>query len=820
MRQHKKTFAYALVASVFFTLAACGSSSDDNEKGSEAEKVSIQRDSYGVPHIYADTPRALFYGYGYAVAEDRLFQMEMARRSVLGTTAEVLGASYVANDQKARETLNAESIRKQIAALPKNDLDVFEGYAAGYNARLAEVLANKGSLMPKQFIDAGFEPQPWTSFDVAMIWVGTMANRYSSGSSELANLQLLTRLVEAKGEAVGRQLFDQLRWLEDSQAPTTVPRPAPNKSVAISDTPSAMSRLALLSESVEQPADAHTAAVRGFAAPDERPTASYAWLVGGSKSTDGSTIFNNGPQFGWFNPSYVYAVGLHGAGYDVVGNSPFGHPAVLFGTNGSISWGSTAGPLDVNDVYQLDLNPDNPRSYRFEGKYRDMDRRVETIRVKGADNVTMEIFSSVHGRVTTFDEKQNKAYAIRSSWHGLEIQSFVAWLHSTKATNWDEFLASAEKVAITNNWYYADAKGNIGYVSPGRQPIRPDTQDIRLPALGDGTMEWKGFKNFSETPKAYNPEQGYIANWNNQSAPGVHGDGSNYSAVDRVNEFIFRLEAKEKLTPEEIISLNKLTAISDMNARYFVPYIVKAVEGMDPASPVYQAAMQLKGWNGLNEPSADQKNYTSPAVTILRTWLPIMYRRLLADHLPEAVLAGYSSAGYPDTPPSGSPRPGNGSKLLYNALRGDQAGVPQQYDFFNGADKNAMVVSALEEAVQTLTQKFGADQKNWLTPVVQQRFSPVNFLGIPQASSDEALFLPVFLNNGSQDNHITFSKGNVTVCTVAAPGQSGFISPSGEKSPHYQDQMELFATLGCKNEKLTKSDVDADTASTKVLSLN
>lgn len=811
MRQRNKVLTYTLAASIVAAIAACGGDGDSNDK------VTIKRDRYGVPHIYANDAKSLFYGYGYAVAEDRLFQMDMARRSVLGTVSEVMGAAYVPNDRTARETLNAASIRQQMQALPKEDMDVFEGYAAGYNARLAEVLANKTKLMPKQFVDGGFEPQPWTGFDVAMIWVGTMANRYSSGSSEISNLQLLTRLTEAKGETVGRQLFDQLRWLEDTQAPTTVPRATQSKVAAVRS--NALAKLAPVSESIEQPRTTLAAAMGGFASPDDRPTASYAWLVGGNKSTDGSTIFNNGPQFGWFNPSYVFAVGLHGAGYDVVGNSPFGHPAVLFGTNGKIAWGSTAGPLDVNDVYQLDLNPSDPRSYRFQGSFRPMDKRVETIKVKGSADVTVEVFSTVHGRVTTFDEAQRKAYAIRSSWHGLEIQSFVAWLHSTKAANWDDFLASAAKVAITNNWYYADAQGNIGYVSPGRLPIRPPGQDVRLPAIGDGSMEWQGFKPFSEVPKVFNPAQGFIANWNNQSAPGVLGDGSNYAAVDRVNEFIARLQAKEKLTPEEITSLNKMTAIADMNARYFIPYIVEATRSLSPNDPSYQAAQLLSAWDGLNRTMADKKNYASPAATILRAWLPVMYRRLLADDLPAAVFAGYSSAGYPSTPPSSSPRPGNGSKLLYNALRGAQAGVPQVYDFFNGADKNTMIRDALTEAVQGLTTKFGSDQSTWLTPVVQQRFSSVNFLGIPQASPDEDILLPAFLNNGSQDHHVTFSGGSVKLCTVAAPGQSGFIAPSGEKSPHYQDQLELFAAMGCKQEKLTQKDVDGDTSSSFVLTV-
>ena len=69
---------------------------------SAASDVTILRDQWGIPQVYADDVYGLFAGFGYAVAEDRLFQMEMARRSVLGTVSEVLGGEHVAYDTKTR----------------------------------------------------------------------------------------------------------------------------------------------------------------------------------------------------------------------------------------------------------------------------------------------------------------------------------------------------------------------------------------------------------------------------------------------------------------------------------------------------------------------------------------------------------------------------------------------------------------------------------------------------------------------------------------------------------------------------------------------
>jgi len=837
-RLTRRRVYWATSALITSLLVGCGSGSDGTASDSSA--VTIKRDKYGVPHVYADSTRGVFYGFGYAVAEDRLFQMEMSKRSVLGTVSEVMGPAYINTDIASRKVLNVESIRAQMAKLPQADLDIFEGYAAGYNARVRQVLADKAHLLPKQFNDAGFEPSTWTALDVAMIWVGTMANRYSNSSSEVSNLQLLTNLKNAKGDDIGQKLFDQLRWIEDPTAPTTVPRAGGYTPIEVAAYQPARPRRVLTASTetnrkadhrlgshfaklAPAPADFHTdgnslhLAWAGLASPEQRPVASNLWIVGPQKTTDGSTILNNGPQFGWFNPSYVFSVGLHGGGFDVVGNTPFAHPVILFGTNGTISWGSTAGPLDVNDMYQEKLDPNDPTRYMFNGSYQSMSKRTEIIAVKGQASQTADIYSTVHGLVTTSDPANGVAYSMKRSWDGYEIDSLVGWIRLTQAKDWNEFLAQASRIAITINMYYADKSGNIGYVSPGRLPIRPPTQDIRLPAVGDGSMEWQGIRPFSENPQVYNPPQGYIVNWNNQSAPGMVSDGGNYSVVHRVNEFIFRIQAKPKLTPDEVADLNRQTSFADLNARYFVPYIMQATQGLPANDPAAQAAQMLSQWSWLNTNPNDGATYQETAATIMRTWLPIMYNKLLADDLPPNVLSQFVSPGYPTSPPSGSVNPGNGAKILYNALRGSAAGVPQTYDFFNGADKYTMIRDALWETMDQLTNKYGADTSAWVTPVVKHQFFSVNFMGYPQAGSDENLYLPTFMNRGTENNTVTFAPGKTTLCTVAPPGQSGFVGPDGSRSKHYDDQLDLYKNFKCKDEWLNAKDVDANLESTITL---
>ncbi|EFZ61830.1 penicillin G acylase domain protein [Escherichia coli 2534-86] len=175
-----------------------------------SSEIKIVRDEYGMPHIYANDTWHLFYGYGYVVAQDRLFQMEMARRSTQGTVAEVLGKDFVKFDKDIRRNYWPDAIRAQIDALSPEDMSILQGYADGMNAWIDKVNTNPETLLPKQFNTFGFTPKRWEPFDVAMIFVGTMANRFSDSTSEIDNLALLTALKDKYGVSQGMAVFNQL----------------------------------------------------------------------------------------------------------------------------------------------------------------------------------------------------------------------------------------------------------------------------------------------------------------------------------------------------------------------------------------------------------------------------------------------------------------------------------------------------------------------------------------------------------------------------------------------------------------------------------
>ena len=195
-------------------------------------QVTLYRDQYGTPHVVADSNRGVYFGFGYAVASDRLFQMEMLKRTAEGRVAAVLGPDYLALDTHLRTGYDHRSVQRQLQHLPVAQSEVLQAYADGFNRRIEEVLANRGKLLPAEFSDYNFEPEPWDAYDVAMIFVGSIAHRYSDFNSERDNLHFLQQLEQRHGKDKAWRIFNASKWLLDADSPTTVPQMAKVPEVA------------------------------------------------------------------------------------------------------------------------------------------------------------------------------------------------------------------------------------------------------------------------------------------------------------------------------------------------------------------------------------------------------------------------------------------------------------------------------------------------------------------------------------------------------------------------------------------------------------
>ncbi len=790
------------------------------------ERVTIYRDAYGTPHVVADSNRGVYYGYGYAVATDRLFQMEMLRRTTQGRVAEVLGQAYLALDIKLRTSYDHRSVHEQLASLAPAEREILEAYAAGFSARINDVLANRESLLPGEFTEYGFLPQPWEAYDVAMAFVGSIAHRYSDFNSERDNLELLRSLEGRHGKDVAWSIFNASKWLWDAESPVTVPRegkqiepPSPGRPAYLDSLlgDPAVSRLTLdnggrfaglTSDPRIAARQRQTLARDGFTGSPGFTGASNYWAM--RNLQDAAAALVNGPQFGFASPGYVYGIGLHGGDFNAVGNTLLALPSLLFAHNNHIAWGSTAGISDQCDEFMLVLNPENPQQYLHRGAWHDFESWEEVIAVKDSKPVTVTVRRSAQGMVQAWLPEESVAWTRAWGWDGSEVASLLAWVMLATDRNLDDAHQRIGNMGTNINMYTMDRQGNISYVHAGRYPRRVVGHDPRLPAPGDGTFDWRGSRPYSDNPSVRNPAQNYIANWNNRPrADWISTDLWSYTwgRADRARIIFDALESRQGGSVADIDSVNREISFADVNAPFLLPYLFAAWEEVEATGPEAEALRRMQTWDRTWKVD-DRGNY-GPANALMESWVRHLLVAAIRDDVGEEMFHLYAATNYPNAALGPSiPNP-PGVKVLVRNLDALVAGVDVEYDFFNGADARQVIRQAFSAAVNELVQAQGGQPGAWTLAAHPMQWKPYNFRGVPQASESAVHELPGYLHRGSENNLFVATGDGIEARDVLPPGQSAFVSVGGEASPHRSDQMSLYADFNYKPVPFSLEEVKA-----------
>ncbi|MCF8473641.1 MAG: penicillin acylase family protein [Emcibacter sp.] len=777
--------------------------------------VTIKRDGYGTPHIYAKNDYDLFYGYGYVLAEDRLYQLEILKRSTQGKVAEALGSEFVAFDEKQRSLFWPADIKTQIANLDDKTKGIFKGFAAGINSRIADVRANPKNLLPLEFTLNGFQPEEWTDYDVVMMFVGSMLLRFGDFNTELENQDFLSDLIKAHGAEDAWKIFNAVIPARNDFAPTTIPKEDWQRAL-----PLTTSRP---SGDINPKIAAYDPEKRGHAF-------SNALVLGPERLKDAKAVLINGPQFGWYVPAYTYSVGFHSPDWDAVGNAPVGYPLPMFGYNKHIAWGSTWAVMDNVDVFRESLNPENPLQYKYKGQWKDLRTREEIIKVKDGNAVSFTAKYSVHGPITHSND--HYAYAKMRGWVGRELETVTGWIAATRAKDHAGWLKAVSKSALNVNWYFADKQGNIGYGSMGTYPIRAKGHDNRLPVSGEGEMDWVALQSPIQNPQVLNPSSHYVANWNNKPGAGVDNPDewwASWSEADRIKIIDDAVKKSGKMTSDEVWDLMMKASFTDPNAAYFKPFMLASLTNKTADNPLYSEVQKsLMEWDGSfakttgsGTANSAENGYKHSGNAIFRAWLGEMMTAVLSDDLPGnigGVIAHDTGYGTPDKPTSGGLNISVGLKLLFEVMQGRGG-----YDFLNGQASDDLWIIALDKALSSLTAKFGKDMSQWHLPVPATRFKHVNFLGIPQALPTYVRDDMPAMNRGTENNmtvfHEDFNADGPTGYEVVPPGQSGFIAPNGDKAKHYDDQYLMYQNLQKKQTWLSQKDVTDNTARTYTLAV-
>jgi penicillin G amidase len=819
----------------------------------------IVRDGYGVPSVYAKTRAGMWFGDGWAQAQDRLVQLELTRRSVEGTLSAIFGSGELGQDETVRTLFyTPKQLAAQFASLPAVTRRALVSFSAGINAYMRYAYADESKRVPYEFFALGsalgltgpYRPASWTPEDTVAVGNYLAREFGGGGGSELQNLQFLTYLqaeLAAKHDpnatADATAIFNDARWINDPTAPTTVPagHAGPTATTAVLRQPIATARtlasLARISHAAVATAAAKLAADResirqtGISLRVLSHGGSNAIAVAPWRSADHHAMLWGAPQEGLGTPSVDWEVYLHGPGYDAGGMTITGEPFVLIGRNADIAWTTTSEETVDQRIY-METNVNfaaNPPTYLWDGKQIPMKVVNEDIPVAGAADEHYTVYRTKDGPVIDTDPGQQIAFSIRFASWDRETGSLTGFSQLGGDRNLRQFRHSMSLVTTLHNFLYADHKGNIAFFGDGLVPIEPALSkvDPRLPALGDGTEQPLGNVPFKDMPHSVNPVQGYLDNWNtkpSQAAYYQQNEGDEYWGTIFRSSLISKLVGSTRHVTIGYLERieHKIGTIDNGDntrpaAPYFIPFLVRAYRHLVAThSPLVKKATHpdlarairaLRHWNGVS-------TLGSPAMSIFMNFLEAFERNVFED----GTFTGEQYTGqvnFSDASLGLGTFGGLGGmgtyNLLYHILDHTHGLTPCGKLCYSGSyfagHENQLLVESLNDAITILSGTgtqlgqnvpgFGTtDISKWgFQPAQDQNWDSLDPL---------AVGVTTHCGTSASQNRSTFmmavdvGRHSLAGQNELPPGESAFISPLGAPSPHLCDQVGLFNSFTYK----------------------
>ena len=616
--------------------------------------VTVLRDPWGVPHIFAETQDDLFFAQGFVAAQDRLWQMELWRRTGEGRLAELFGPRAVDRDRFARLLRYRGDLEAEYRSYAPDAKAILEAFVRGVNA----FIATHRDRLPIEFQLAGIEPEPWTP----EVCLSRMAAWGMTGNA-------LRELTRAK-------LGTQLGWkLTDELMPTDPPR-----------TLEGQPRIGL--EAIDE---AVLTLPRAAGAPldfeEETRDGSNNWVIDGALSATGSPLLANDPHRSLTVPSLRYLVHLVGPGWNVIGAGEPALPGVAAGHNDRVAFGFTIVGIDQQDLYIEETHPRNPDSVRYRGRWEPMRIERQRIAVRGGEPVDAVLKFTRRGPVIHEDRARRRAYVLR--WVGSEpgTAGYLASLSLNRARTWPEFLRALERWKVpSENLVYADVEGNIGWKVAGLAPLRKGWSGL-LPVPGaQGAYEWQGFLPAAELPGAFNPDRHYLATANHNILPPEypHELGFDWAPPARFRRIgeVLGGAAGRKLDVADFQRLQHDEV--SLPARSLVRLLAEAKGAKEDLRPWVNL---LASWDGT-------VGKDSAAAALYEIWKAKLPAAIFKPYVPEKWL-GVVARGTERT-----------AELLRDAS-------PRWFGKDPQAGRDAVLLKSLEQAVAEAREKLGPESGTW-----------------------------------------------------------------------------------------------------------
>ena len=725
------------------------------------QEVSIFRDRDGVPHIFAADDEDAYLALGFVHAQDRLFQMDFQRRLGAGRLAEIAGANALGIDRTMRTLGLYRAAEASLAALSPEVRRALDAYARGVNGFLA---TREGALPPEYYV-LRTAPEPWRPAD-SLVWGRLMALSLSGNW---------------RGEALRARLAQRLspEQLDDFYGDRSVGGPI--------SLPSAVEKSQAIDDLFARALAAMPDAIRPRLASNE-------WAVDGRHTRSGKPILANDPHLGFGAPGVWYLARITTPTLSLAGATAAGVPFHLLAQNGAIAWGMTTTGADTQDLFIERVAPGEPGAYETPDGPRAFATRTETIRVRGADDVTLTVRATRHGPVISDVEASaavvagdRAVIALAATALRPDDRTAEALYRLNRATDWESFTrALADFDAPVQNVVYADRAGTIGLITPGRIPMRR-TGDGFMPAHGwDDSGAWDGFIPFDALPHRKDPADGLLVNANNRLVGDdyPHFISRDWDAPYRAERILELLGETGAQTVASHRAL-QLDTVSPMTAE-LLPLMLGDVRRTERTA---RALDLLASWDG-------RMDRARPEPLIFVAWLRELDRDLFADELGDLFPLMW------DLHP----------RLIARTLRTDGAWC----DDVTTQERETcaqQVARALDQALDALTRRYGADIAAWRWGSAHPaRHDHPVFSRIPVLRDLTDLALPADGGNDTVNRgamHVgsprdpfadVHGAGYRAVYDLADPDGSMFVIATGESgnplSAHYRDFLERWRDGG------------------------